>query len=57
MFPGPRKVQKIFDSKKDTVTLLCFNRAIGIFSSFVKIQGAGPKPKHAHMNSYKFPSQ
>ena len=31
--------------------------AIGIFNNFVKIRGAGPKPKHRHRNSYKFPEQ
>ena len=31
--------------------------AIGIFSNYVKIRGAGPKPKHRHRNLYKFPDQ
>ena len=31
--------------------------ATGIFNNFVKICGAGPKPKHRHRNSYKFPDQ
>ena len=29
--------------------------AIRIFNCFLKIYGAGPKPKHKHRNSYKFP--
>ena len=30
---------------------------IGTFNNFVDILGAGPKPKHRHRNSYKFPAQ
>ena len=39
-----------------TLILIFLRREIGIFNNFVNTLGAGPSPKHRHMNSYESPS-